>query len=103
MFQRATNGGSGGNSKAVEGDLIYPTAGAVQTITVDGITNIESVIVYYPPNMSVQCSAIKENGSTYANGYHVNPSADTIVDINGNTFTFKWQSSTTFRYRAYGT
>ena len=94
--------GSGGGKKVVENTFAYTTAYADQTITISGLSSIDSVIVYYPSSASVQCSAIVLNGTVYKDGYSANPTDDTIVNISGNQFTFKWQSATSFNYIAYG-
>lgn len=94
--------GTGG--KVVTGTFSYPTANAETVVTVDGLTQIDELIVYYTGDPSYSCSAFKVNGTFYANNASGNPTKNKVTDISGNTFDFYWQSaqtaSTAFTYIA---
>ena len=99
MWQRAISGGGGG-SKVVSDGFNITTAYTPQTITVNGLTQIDELIVYNTdPQYNV--SAFMLNGNFYSNNLAlVNPSANKITSISGNQFTMQWQAVESFTYIA---
>ena len=91
----------GGGIKVVEGNFTYTTADTAQTITVNGLTQIDELIVYNTPSPEYSVSAFMLNGTFYANNLAAtNPSRNKITAISGNQFTMYWQASGSFSYIA---
>lgn len=90
---------SGGGAKTVTKPFRYATADTLQTFTVDELTQIDEVIVYYIDSQ-YNTYAVRLEGANYITPCTTNPSRNTITDISGNTFTMKWQSANDFTYIA---